>query len=154
MSIWVFASENNLKVTTPPVFPPCQNITCQRSSSESWIPPSHKVQGLRLVPSISISASWSLTKSLHFRLVLKTVFVCIPFAFGAPGTAPYSEMCKGSRKPQPVLSRFSQTGVSLEVLDTLGTGHTHTSSPALLCREPTAQIDLWGAWPKLSKQGL
>lgn len=54
-------------------------------------------------------------------------------------------MYKGSKKAQPVLSRFSQVRVSLEVLDTLGTGQAHTSSPALLCREPTAQIDLWGA---------
>lgn len=116
---------------------------------------------------------WGLFQALYFRLLvfdqiiafqcsfffffakdLRTISVCIPFAPRGSGTAPYSAMYKGSKKAQPVLSRFSQVRVSLEVLDTLGTGQAHTSSPALLCREPTTQIDLWGAWPKVSKQGL
>lgn len=103
---------------------------------------------------LSISDSWSLTWpnhciSVHFFLCWRPEdHICIPFALRGPA------MYKGSKKAQPVLSRFSQVRVSLEVLDTLGTGQAHTSSPALLCREPTAQIDLWGAWPKVSKQGL
>lgn len=96
---------------------------------------------------------FDLTKSLHFSAFFFLCWrpedhICIPFALRGPA------MYKGSKKAQPVLSRFSQVRVSLEVLDTLGTGQAHTSSPALLCREPTAQIDLWGAWPKVSKQGL
>lgn len=59
--------------------------------AESWIPPSCKVQGLRLVPSVSISDSWSLTKSSHFRLVLKTwgpyLFV-LPLPSGAQPQPP------------------------------------------------------------------
>lgn len=157
MSIWVFTSEKNLKVTPPSVFPQYQNITRQRSSC--WELNS---------PFTQSSRTEACSKHFYFRLLvfdqiiafqacaedLRTIFVCVPFALRGPGTAPYSGKYKGSRKPQPVLSRFSQIHVSLEVLNTQGTGQAYFSSPALLCREPTAQIDLWGAWPKVSKQGL